>query len=35
MKKILAVIGALVAGGLTVSVASLVPQAVEAGFKVN
>jgi hypothetical protein len=35
MKKILAVIGALVAGGLIVSVASLVPQAVEAGVKMN
>jgi hypothetical protein len=35
MKKIIAIIGTLVAGGLSVSITSLIPQAVEAGYRLN
>jgi hypothetical protein len=35
VKKILKIIGALVAGGINISIASLLPQAVEAGKAFN
>jgi hypothetical protein len=34
-KKILAIIGALIAGGLGISVVSLAPHAAEAGVQMN
>jgi len=34
-KKILAIIGALIAGGLGIAVASAVPQAAHAGMQMN
>jgi len=35
MNKILAIIGAIITGGVGVTIASIVPQAAEAGFKFN
>jgi hypothetical protein len=35
MRKILAIIGAALAGGVGISITSLLPQAVEAGIKFN
>jgi hypothetical protein len=35
MKRMLAILTAIVFGGLGVAIASFVPQAAEAGFKVN
>jgi hypothetical protein len=35
MKRILTIIGALVTGGIGVAIASVVPQAAEAGFRFN
>lgn len=35
MNKILAIIGALITGGVGVAIASIVPQAAEAGFRMN
>jgi hypothetical protein len=35
MNRILAIIGAFLTGGIGVAIASVVPQAVEAGIKYN
>ena len=35
MRKILAIIGALIAGGLGISLVSLTPHAAEAGIQLN
>jgi hypothetical protein len=35
MRKLLAIVGAFIIGGLTVAIGTIGPQAAEAGFRLN